>query len=89
MPAPIAIGEIAALMKDFILLDLFTDGTDSASEENQQLEEKRFGTVSLPYYAILDADEKVIGTSAYTKSTAEFAAFLKLGTNTKQAATLQ
>jgi len=81
--------EIAALMKDFILLDLFTDGTDSASEENQQLEEKRFGTVSLPYYAILDADEKVLGTSAYTKSTAEFAAFLKLGTNTKQAATIQ
>jgi hypothetical protein len=74
---------------EFILLDLFTDGTDSASEENQQLEEKRFGTVSLPYYAILDADEKVLGTSAYTKNTAEFAAFLKLGTNTKQAATLQ
>jgi thiol:disulfide interchange protein len=81
--------EIAALMKDFILLDLFTDGTDSASEENQQLEEKRFGTVSLPYYAILDADEKVLGTSAYTKNTAEFAAFLKLGTNSKQTATLQ
>jgi thiol:disulfide interchange protein DsbD len=81
--------EIAALMKDFILLDLFTDGTDTASEENQQLEEKRFGTVSLPFYAILDADEKIIGTAAYTKNTAEFAAFLKSGSNTKQTATIQ
>jgi thiol:disulfide interchange protein len=81
--------EITALMKDFILLDLFTDGTDTASEENQQLEEKRFGTVSLPFYAILDADEKIIGTAAYTKNTAEFATFLKSGSNTKQTATLQ
>src|SRR5258708_9671927 len=64
--------EIAALMKDFILLDLFTDGTDSSSEENQQLEEKPFGTVRLPYYAILDADEKVMGTASDTKTPAYF-----------------
>jgi thiol:disulfide interchange protein len=82
--------EIAALMKDFILLDLFTDGTDSASEENQQLEEKRFGTVSLPYYAIVDPDEKVVATfPGLTKNAGEFVAFLKSGPNPKQTATLQ
>src|SRR5260370_26907812 len=32
--------EIAVLLKDFVLLDLFTDGTDSASEENHHVEEK-------------------------------------------------
>ena len=38
--------EIAGLLKDFVLVDLYTDGTDAASEQNQQLEEKRFHTVA-------------------------------------------
>jgi thiol:disulfide interchange protein len=81
--------EVAALMKDFVLVDLFTDGSDQASEDNQQLEEKRFGTVALPYYAILDPDEKVIATfPGLTKNTQEFVTFLKSGTTTKSAATL-
>src|SRR5260370_6231279 len=80
--------EIAGLLKDFVLLDLFTDGTDSASEENQQLEEKRFGTVSLPFYAIIDPDEKIIATfPSLTKNTAEFVSFLKSGTNSKPVST--
>jgi thiol:disulfide interchange protein len=81
--------EVAALMKDFILLDLFTDGTDHASEENQQLEEKRFGTVALPFYAILDADEKVLATfPGLTKNTQEFVTFLKSASTSKTAATI-
>jgi thiol:disulfide interchange protein len=81
--------EVAALMKDFILLDLFTDGTDAASEENQQLEEKRFATVSLPFYAIIDADEKTIATfPSLTKNAGEFIAFLKSGTSGKSVSTL-
>ncbi|MEK7404027.1 MAG: cytochrome c biogenesis protein CcdA, partial [Acidobacteriota bacterium] len=51
--------EIAAAMKDFVLLELYTDGADAASEENQKLQESRFQTVAIPYYAILSADEKV------------------------------
>lgn len=81
--------EIAGLLKDFVLLDLFTDGTDQASEENQQLEEKRFGTVALPFYAILDPDEKTIATfPGLTKNTQEFVNFLKSGSNPKPAATI-
>jgi thiol:disulfide interchange protein DsbD len=81
--------EVAALMKDFILLDLFTDGTDHASEENQQLEEKRFGTVALPFYAIVDADEKVLATfPGLTKSTQEFVTFLKSANTAKVPATI-
>ena len=30
--------EIAAAMKDFVLVDLYTDGNDAASEANQELE---------------------------------------------------
>ena len=79
--------EIAGLLKDFVLLDLFTDGTDAASEQNQQMEEKRFGTVALPYYVILDPDEKVLATfPGLTRNTQEFANFLKSGLNTKTAA---
>ena len=70
--------EINALLGDFVLVDLFTDGTDAAAEQNQQLEEKRFGTVAIPFYAIFDPDEQVIATfPGPTKSTEQFAAFLK------------
>jgi len=38
--------------------NLFTDGTTPASETNQKLELSKFHTVAIPFYAILDADEK-------------------------------
>lgn len=52
--------EIAAALKDLVLVELYTDGTDKASEENQQIEDKMFQTVAIPYYAILDADGHVL-----------------------------
>src|SRR5262249_12217324 len=75
--------DIQPLMKDFVLVDLYTDGTDKASEENQQLEEKRFGTVAIPFYAILDPEEHVIATfPGLTRDSKEFAAFLKTRSTT-------
>jgi thiol:disulfide interchange protein DsbD len=69
--------EIAAALKNFILLELYTDGADPASEQNQKLQETRFSTIAIPYYAVLDADEKVLGTFAgLTRNPAEFLAFL-------------
>ena len=73
--------EIAAVMKDFVLVELYTDGTDEASKLNQDLELAKFNTVAIPLYAILDADEKVIATSAgLTKDPREYLAFLQKGT---------
>jgi thiol:disulfide interchange protein DsbD len=81
--------EIAALLKDYVLVDLYTDGTDAVSEQNQQLEEKRFGTVAIPFYAILDPDEKVIASfPSLTRNVQEFANFLKSGPNTRLASKL-
>ncbi len=61
-----------------MLVDLYTDGTDAASEQNQQLEEKRFGTVAIPFYAIVDPDEHTIATfPGLTRNAAEFVTFLK------------
>ncbi len=70
--------EITGLLKDFVLVDLYTDGTDAESEQNQQLEEKRFGTVAIPFYAILDPDEHTMATfPGLTRNAVEFVAFLK------------
>jgi thiol:disulfide interchange protein len=78
--------EIAGQLKDFVLLDLYTDGTDSVSEQNQQLEEKRFGTVAIPFYAIVDPDERVIASfPGLTRNAREFSNFLKSGTGVKPA----
>jgi thiol:disulfide interchange protein DsbD len=73
--------EVAAAMKNFVLVEVYTDGTDAVSEENQKLQLARFNTVAIPYYAILDPDEKVIATfPGLTKDPAEYLAFLGKGT---------
>jgi thiol:disulfide interchange protein len=56
--------EIMDAMKDLVPVELFIDGTDAASEFNQKFEEDRFKVASMPYYALLDADEHVISTFA-------------------------
>ena len=72
--------EISGLLKDYVLVDLFTDGSDTVSEENQRLEDEKFKTVAIPFYAIEYPDEKVIATfPGLTKNTGEFAGFLKTG----------
>jgi thiol:disulfide interchange protein DsbD len=70
--------EIAAALQDFVLVELYTDGTDAASEANQKLELSNFHTVAIPFYAILDADEKAVATFAGSTSDAgEYLAFLR------------
>jgi thiol:disulfide interchange protein DsbD len=70
--------EIAAAMKDFVLLELYTDGSDAASDENQKLQLDLFKTVAIPYYAILGPDGKVLASfPGLTRNPAEFLAFLQ------------
>jgi thiol:disulfide interchange protein DsbD len=70
--------EVTGLLKDFVLVDLYTDGTDADSEQNQQLEEKRFRTVAIPFYAIVDPNERTIATfPGLTHNASEFVTFLK------------
>jgi thiol:disulfide interchange protein len=69
--------EIAAAMKNFVLVELYTDGTDAESEANQKVELAKFNTVAIPYYAIVDPDEKVLATfPGSTSDSAEYLAFL-------------
>jgi len=70
--------EIQAALKDFVIVDLFTDGTDPDSEKNQKLEDERFGTASIPFYAIIDKNQNVVATfPQLTRNPQEFLGFLQ------------
>jgi len=72
--------EVAAALGEYVLVELYTDGTDAASEANQQLLERKFSTIAIPFYAILDADENVVATFAgLTRDPQEFLGFLNSG----------
>jgi thiol:disulfide interchange protein DsbD len=69
--------EIAAALKNFVLVELYTDGTDAESEANQKVQLGKFHTVAIPYYAIVDPDEKVLAEfPGSTADAAEYLAFL-------------
>jgi thiol:disulfide interchange protein DsbD len=70
--------EIQGALKSLVIVDLYTDGTDAASQKNADLEDKKFNTASIPFYAIVDADQNVIATfPQLTRNTKEFLAFLE------------
>jgi thiol:disulfide interchange protein DsbD len=70
--------EIQAAMKNLIRVDLYTDGTDAESQKNQELEDKKFNTASIPFYVLVDADENVIATfPELTRNPQKFLAFLE------------
>jgi thiol:disulfide interchange protein DsbD len=70
--------EVEAELKKFVLSSLYTDGEGEIYEKQQQMEQDMFGTVALPFYAIVDGDGKVIGTfPGLTRNAAEFVDFLK------------
>ena len=70
--------EIEAALKQVVVVDLYTDGTDAESEKNQRFEDSRFQTVSIPFYALMDANDQVIATfPQLTRNSQEFLAFLE------------
>ena len=72
--------EVAAAMQNFVLVELYTDGTDAESEANQKLQLEKFKTVAIPFYAIVDPDEKVVATfPGLTKDPQEYLGFLRSG----------
>jgi thiol:disulfide interchange protein len=72
--------EIADAMKEFVLLELYTDSSDALAEENQKVQDSKFKTVAIPYYAILDPDEKVVASfPGSTRNPQEYLDFLKKG----------
>ena len=80
--------EIQAALKDLVIVDLYTDGTDAESEKNQKLEDQKFGTVSIPFYALIDPDRNVVATfPQLTRNSREFLGFLQSRPASKPQAT--
>ena len=70
--------QIAEATKSLVMVELYTDGTDKESEENQKLQDDKFKTVAIPYYALMDPDGNVVATFAdgMTTDTQKFLTFL-------------
>jgi len=66
--------EIAAVLKNFVLLELYTDKGDATDDANARLEADKFGTEATPFYAIVDADEKLV--DKWQDRTSDAAAYL-------------
>ena len=72
--------EVHALLKQFVRVQLYTDGRGEKYERNRDLQEARFGTVALPLYAILSPDGKEIAHfPGMTRDVAMFVRFLERG----------
>jgi thiol:disulfide interchange protein DsbD len=74
--------EIAERLNDFVLLELYTDSLDEAlAEANQDRQQRRFRTVAIPFYAILDGQENTLAQfEGSTREETEFRTFLERGT---------
>jgi thiol:disulfide interchange protein DsbD len=80
--------EVAGVLKGFVLVELFTDRADAVSQSNGDLQLAKFQTAATPFYAILDANEKVVATYAgKTGDATEYLAFLNKGAGAVPAAT--
>jgi len=70
--------DVSAELGQFVLSRLYTDGDGEVYEQQQAFQEKTFGTVALPLYAVVDADGNIRGTfSGLTRNPADFIAFLR------------
>jgi thiol:disulfide interchange protein len=69
--------EVTAALARFIPVELYTDGKDEKYRRNQALEERMFGTVALPLYAVVTPEGKRLREFAgMTRNPREFVAFL-------------
>jgi len=72
--------EVRKRLKQFVLVKLYTDGPDEEHERNLQFEKERFGTIALPYYAIISPQDEIIATfPGLTRDSSVFISFLNKG----------
>ncbi len=70
--------EVESELEKFVLVRLYTDGEGEIYEKQQQMEQDMFGTVALPFYAVINGDGKTISTfPGLTRNVPEFVDFLK------------
>ena len=80
--------EIGAVMKNMVLVELYTDRSDPLSESFQKLEAEKFQTVAIPFYVVYDPARNVLATFPdRTDDSAKFLAFLNATAPAATAAT--
>ena len=72
--------EVQKELKNYVLLELYTDKQSKEDEANQSLEQHLAGTVTLPLYLSVSPDGKILAKfESSTRDADEFLAFLKKG----------
>ncbi|MBC8146077.1 MAG: thioredoxin family protein, partial [bacterium] len=80
------LAEVSQLMNKYLLVRLYTDGRDSIHKVNRKMQVDRFGTIALPYYAIITPGDSVLSTfPGMTRKTEQFVSFLSRGFEQKLA----
>ena len=65
-------------MDKFIRVRLYTDGEGPVFEKQQAMQQEKFGTVALPFYAVVDGSGNILGGfPGLTRNESEFVGFLK------------
>jgi thiol:disulfide interchange protein len=69
--------DVTKELDKFVRVRLYTDGDGEVYENQQKMENDRFGTVALPFYAILNPQDAPVATFAgLTRNPQEFLGFL-------------
>jgi thiol:disulfide interchange protein len=72
--------EVQELFGQFVLVRLYTDGNGPEYQANLQFEQERFGTIALPFYAIMSPGDEALATfPGLTRNRQEFIDFLQRG----------
>ena len=73
--------EIRSELDRLVLLELYTDDPDdSITDANQKLQQERFQSVAVPFYALVDGDGATIATfTGRTRDVSAFQQFLQSG----------
>jgi len=70
--------EVEAELSKFVRARLYTDDGSDINNKQQEFEQNTFGTVALPFYAIIGSDGKAVATfPGLTRNVQEFVDFLK------------
>ena len=76
-----SINSVEELMSEYVLVSLYTDAGEGYLEK-REYQINRFKTAALPYYVILDNNDKVLSEfPGLTRNVKEFKDFLKTGLN--------
>jgi thiol:disulfide interchange protein DsbD len=72
--------EVSRELARYVRVRLYTDGRGELYRRYQEMERETFGTVALPYYAVLKSSgEPVVAFGGLTRDPSEYVAFLRKG----------